>query len=238
MRRAPGESIASFVPYTNELILSGHFQKKVITVNYDFPGYAVACAPGLATATNPLHKNQIFYRETTSPGLYAPLLLIKVHAWSTTNLDIDNNDTGKLGLTNAHRIQIFDNSASIWGAGANDKGRYASAYGAADSGGAGYVRVTVDGAPDITPQADQDAVCASVDQGAAQAFIDYVIVDQEIDFRSTAKPSAIAANFAIDAIYVARINQRKLSGYDVMPTNFISAMKAACQRIIIDNPQI
>lgn len=237
MKRGPGSSVAGFVPYANEIILSGHFQKKVITVNYDFPGYLYACASKLATATNPLHKNQIFYRETTSPGKYAPLLLIMVHAWSTTNLDIDNSDTGKLGTGSAHLIHIWDNSASIWGAGSNDRGRYVSSYGAADSGGTGYVRATVGGAPDITPEADADAVCAAVDSGVVD-FQNYVIVDQEIDFRSTAKPSAIAADFAIDAIYVARINQRFLSGYSVFPTNFVAAMKAGNHRLFLDNPQV
>jgi len=232
MKRSPGSSVAGFVPYANELILSGHFQKKVITVNYNFPGYAVMCAPNLATGTNPLHKNQIFYREITSPGLYAPLVLIIVHAWSSTTLDIFNNDTGKLGTGSVAKISLWDNSASAWSSGAT----YVSSYGAADSGGAGYVRC-VTSACEGTPEADADAVVAGVDAGVAD-FINYVIVDQEIDFRATAKPAAIAADFAIDTIYVARINQRFLSGYSVLPSNFLATWKAACQRIIVDNPQI
>jgi len=237
MRRAPGESVAGFVPYTNELILSGVFQKKVITVNYDFPGYAVMASPNVAIADNSVEKNQIYYRETTSPGLYAPLMQIMVHAWSTTVLDIFNADTGKLGTGSGHKIHIWDNSASIWGAGTNDRTRYVSSYGAADSGGSGYVRCVASGGPDITAQADADFVCAAVDAGIVD-IINYVIVDQAVDFRATAQPSAIAANFAIDALYNARINQRKLAGYDVFASNFLAAMKAACQRIIIDNPQI
>lgn len=237
MRRAPGERVAAFVPYSNELILSGHFQKKVITVNYDFPGYRAIASPNVAVADNSLEKNQIFYRETTAPGLYAPLVLLIVHAWATTTLDIFNNDTGKLGTGSGHKIHIWDNNVSIWGAGSNDKGRYIVSYGAADSGSSGYVRTVTDGVSDITPEADADAVCAAVDSGIDD-IIEYVIVDQAIDLRSTAKPAAIGANFAIDAVYNARINQRKLAGYDVLPSNFIAAMKVACQRIIIDNPQI
>lgn len=237
MRRAPGQRVAAFVPYTNELILSGHFQKKVITVNYDFPGYRAMATPNVAIADNSIEKNQIYYRETSTPGLYAPLVLLIVHAWTSTDLDIFNDDTGKLGTGSGHKIHIWDNSASIWGAGSNDKGRYVSSYGADDSGGGGYVRCTVDGAPDITAQADQDAVCAAVDSGIDD-IIEYVIVDQAVDFRSSAKPAAIGADFAIDAVYNARINERKLAGYDVLPSSFIAAMKAACQRIIIDNPQI
>ena len=232
MKRSPGSSVVAFVPYANEIILSGIFQKKVITVNYDFPGYTVACAPNLATATNPLHKNQIFYRETTSPGKYAPLLLIMVHAWSSTTLDIFNNDTGKLGSGSAAKISLWDNSAVEWSSGST----YVSSYGAADSGSTGYVRC-VTSACQGTPEADKDAICAGVDAGVAD-FQNYVIVDQEIDFRSTAKPSAIAADFAIDAIYVARINQRFLSGYSVFPTAFVAAMKAANHRLFLDNPQI
>jgi len=232
MKRSPGSSVAAFVPYANEIILSGIFQKKVITVNYDFPGYTVACAPNLATATNPLQKNQIFYRERTSPGKYAPLLLIMVHAWSSTTLDIFNNDTGKLGSGSAAKISLWDNSAVEWSSGST----YVSSYGAADSGSTGYVRC-VTSACQGTPEADKDAICAGVDAGVA-GFQNYVIVDQEIDFRSTAKPSAIAADFAIDAIYVARINQRFLSGYSVFPTAFVAAMKAANHRLFLDNPQI
>jgi len=237
MRRAPGERIASFVPYTNELILSGHFQKKVITVDYDFPGYRAMAAPSIAIADNSLDKNQIFYRLTTSPGLYAPLVPIIIHAWGTTTLDIFNNDTGKLGTGATHDLKLWDNSASIWGVTGADQSRYVSSYGAADSGGSGYVRCVTDGVSGTTPEADADALVAAIDNGACN-FIEYVIVDQAIDMRSTAKPAAISANFAIDAIYNARINQRKLSGYDVLPSNFLAAMKAACQRIIIDNPQI
>ena len=237
MKRSPGSSVAAFVPYANEIILSGIFQKKVITVNYDFPGYAVACAPNLATATNPLHKNQIFYRETTSPGKYAPLLLLKIHAEGTSYFDLFNNDSNKLGTGSANLVHIWDNSASIWAAGTNDRDRYVSSVGAADSGGEGYARQTLNGDPTVTIQADQDACCAAIDSGIVD-FQNYVIVDQEIDFRSTAKPSAIAADFAIDAIYVARINQRFLSGYSVFPTAFVAAMKAANHRLFLDNPQI
>jgi len=184
-----------------------------------------------------LQKNQIFYRETTSPGKYAPLVLCIVHAWASTTLDIFNNDTGKLGTGSAAKIHIWDNSASIWGAGTNDRARYITSYGAADSGGAGYVRTVISGAADITPEADADAVCAAIDSGIVD-FKNYVVVDQEIDFRATAKPSAIAGDFAIDAIYVARLNQRMLSGYSVLPSNFVEAMKVANQRLYLDNPQI
>ena len=237
MNRAPGESVVGFVPYTNELILSGHFQKKVITVNYDFPGYRAMCSPNVAIADNSVEKNQIYYRETTSPGLYAPLNLVIIHAWGSTTLDIFNNDTGKLGTGATHDLKLWDNSASIWGVTGADQTRYVSSYGAADSGGSGYVRCVTDGVSGTTPEADADALCAGIDNGVCD-FINYVIVDQAVDFRTTAKPSAIGANFAIDAIYVARINQRKLAGYDVLPSNFLAKMKAACQRIIVDNPQI
>ena len=237
MRRSPGSSIAAFVPYANEILLSKNFQKKVLTVNYDFPGYTVMCAPNLATASNPLQKNQLFYRETTSPGKIAPLVLVIVHAWATTTLDIFNNDTGKLGTGAAAKIHIWDNSASIWGAGAHDRDRYVSSYGAADSGGSGYVRCVTDGVSAVTPEADVDAICAAVDAGIVD-FKNYVIIDQEIDFRTTAKPSAIASDFAIDGIYVARVNERFLSGYEVLPSNFLEAMKVANQRIYLDNPQI
>ena len=160
------------------------------------------------------------------------MLLCVVNAWATTTLDIDNVDTGKLGTGSAAKISLWDNSAVAWSSGAT----YVSSYGAADSGGAGFVRCATN-ACEGTPEATVDAVCAGVDAGVAD-FINYVIVDQAIDMRSTAKPSAIGANFAIDAIYVARVNQRKLAGYDVFPAAFLGAMKAACQRIIFDNPQI
>ncbi len=237
MRRAPGERVAGFVPYTNELILSGTFQKKVITVDYDFPGYRAMAAPNVAIADNSLDKNQIFYRSTTSPGLYCPLVLVIIHAWGSTTLDIFNNDTGKLGTGATHDLKLWDNSGSIWGAGGNDRDRYVSSYGAADSGGGGYVRCVTDGVSSTTPEADADALVAAIDDGPV-SFLEYVIIDQAIDMRSSAKPAAIGADFAIDAIYNARINQRKLSGYDVLPSNFLAAMKVGCQRIIIDNPQI
>jgi len=238
MRRAPGESIATFVPYTNELILSGHFQKKVITVNYDFPGYRYAAASRSDPANLPLAKNQIFYRERTSPGLYAPLLMNACHGLSTADVYVYNTDKNKLGAVDgATIIYWWDNSASAFASGTNDRNRYWASIGADDGHASGIAINVLNGAPSLTPEADVDWICAANDLGIID-MINYVIVDQEIDFRATAKPSAIGANFAIDAIYQARVNQRKISGYDFAGSNFISTLAAACQRIVFDNPQV
>lgn len=236
-KQAPGSSIAGFVPYANEIILSGIFQKKVITVNYDFPGYLYATQTKIDPATNPLQKNNIFYRETTSPGKYAPLLLNICHGVSTADVYIYNQDKNKMGSGSAALLMIWDNSASVWASGTNDRNRYFSSIGADDSHASGIAVNVINGAFSMTMEADADAICGAVDIGPVN-MIDYVVVDQEIDFRSVAKPSAIAGDFAIDAIYAARINQRFLNGYDVMPSNFIAALKAANQKLILDNPQI
>lgn len=238
MRRSPGSSVVGFVAKAHDILLSQHFQKKVITVNYDFPGYRYATVPGGDASLSPLQKNQIFYRERTSPGKYAPLELIIVNAYnSSPYIDVLNADKNKLGSGSAALISWFDNSASAWADSTNDHNRYVSAVGADDSGGAGYARLTLSGAPSLTPEDTKDAVCAGIDTGVID-MINYVVVDQELDFRATAKPAAIADDFAIDAIYAARLNQRFLNGYDVFPTNFVTALKAANQRLILDNPQI
>ena len=238
--RSPGNRVAAFVPYTNELILSGHFQKKVITVNYDFPGYLYATVQGADPALCPLQKNQIFYRETTAPGLYAPLLAVNIHTSSgatPTTIDVANADKNKLGSGATALLKAFDNSAKAYASGGNDLTRYISTIGADDSGGSGYATQTLSGAMAWTPEDDVDFLVSAIDSGVLD-FINYVIVDQEIDFRAAAKPAAIGSNFAIDALYVARINQRMLNGYDAMPSYFLDTWKAACQRIIVDNPQI
>jgi hypothetical protein len=237
MARNIGNSVAGNIPFVNDVVLSGHFQKKVITVNYDFPGYLYATAPAVDPSANGLQANNIFYREATSPGKYAPLLLCIVYANSTTQLDMKNNDASKLGSGSAALLHFFDNSAAVWASGTNDRNRYVSAIGAADSAGAGYARNTINGSLSMTVENTVDAVCAAVDAGVVD-FQNYVIVDQAIDFRSTAKPSAISADFAIDALYVARINQRMLNGYDVFPSAFLGAMKAGNMRLMLDNPQI
>lgn len=238
MRRAPGSSIAGFVPSANDILLSQHFQKKTITVNHDFAGYRYATVPGGDASLSPLQKNNIFYRETTSPGKYAALLLVVVNAYNASPyIDVLNADKNKLGSGSGALLHWFDNSAAAWATGAQDSTRYVTVVGADDSGGAGYARLTISGAPSLTPQDTADAVCAAVDSGIRN-MIDYVVVDQEIDFRATAKPSAISADFAIDAIYVGRLNQRFLNGYSTFPSAFIGALKAANQRLILDNPQI
>ena len=237
MQRAPGSDIAGFVPYSNEIILSGIFQKKVITINYDFPGYRYAAQGGVDPAANPLAKNQIFYREQTSPGKYAPLIMAIFHGISTNDVYLFNEDKNKFGSGSAALIGWFDNSAAVFASGTNDRDRYFSSIGADDSHAAGKAINVLNGAPSLTPEVDVDAIVGGIDVGYAD-MINYVIVDQEIDFRSVAKPAAISGDFAIDAIYAARINQRFLSGYDIMPSAFIGALKAANQKLILDNPQI
>ena len=114
-RGAPGESRLGYSLGPNELILSGVFQKKVITVNYNFPGYLYATAPGADPANNFLQKNQIFYREVTAPGLYAPLTLISIYTSTgaaPTTIDVANIDKNKLGSGSAALLHAFDNSAS------------------------------------------------------------------------------------------------------------------------------
>jgi len=235
--RAPGSSVAGFVPYSNELILSGIFQKKVITVNYDYPGYRYATQPGVDPADNPLQKNQIFYREQTAPGKYAPLLMAIFHGISTNDVYLFNVDKNKFGSGSAALLGWFDNSAAVFASGTNDRNRYFASIGADDSHATGLAINVLNGAPSLTPEVDTDAIVGGIDAGVYD-MINYVIVDQEIDLRTTAKPAAISGDFAIDAIYAARINQRFLNGYDIFPSAFIGALKAANQKLILDNPQI
>lgn len=241
-RGSPGESKIGYAVGPNELILSGTFQKKVITVNYNFPGYLYATAPGCDPVTNFLQKNQIFYRERTTPGLYAPLLLIPLKAYSTVgsnHIDVANIDKNKLGSGSAALLCFFDSANSVWASGTNDRNRYVSSIGADDSAtaGAGYAQLEISGAVSYTPTDTADAVCAGIDAGIVD-FSNYVIVDQEIDLRATAKPLAISADFALNALYAARINRRCLNGYDVFPANFITAFRSAQGKFIIDNPQV
>jgi len=238
---SPGETRLGNVLGPNELILSGTFQKRVVTINYDFPGYLYATAPVCDPANNVLQKNQIFYRETTSPGLYAPLLLINIVTYvnGDPSIQVLNDDKNKLGSGSAALLCFFDNSASAWASSTNDRDRYVSSIGADDSGdlGTGYAELTLSGTFTTTPEDTVDCICAGIDAGVVD-FSNYVIVDQEIDLRSSAKPSAIAANFALSAIYAARVNKRCLNGYDVFPANFISAFRAAQGKFIIDTPQV
>lgn len=235
--KSPGNSIAGFTPFQNEIILSGHFQKKVITVNYDFPGYRYATAAGADPATNPLQANQIFYREQTSPGKYAPLVTCPVHSISTADVALTNGDQNKYGSGASALVGWFDNSAAVFASGTNDRNRYFSSIGADDSSSSGYAKNVLNGAPSFTVEADTDLIVGGIDAGVYD-IINYVVVDQAIDLRAAAKPSAIGADFAIDAIYVARLNQRMLNGYSYFPSAFIGAIKAANQRLIFDNPQV
>ena len=240
MKRSPGSSIAGFVPYANEIVLSGIFQKKVITVNYDFPGYRYATAPGSDPASLPLQKNQLFFRERTSPGKYAPLILCPIYTTSgaaPTTIDVANVDKNKFGSGSAAILYAWDNSASAFASGTYDRSRYVSSIGADDSGSAGYATLTLNGAMSWTPEDTVDCLAVSIDLGIID-MINYVVVDQEIDLRAAALPAAISGDFAIDAIYNARLNQRFLNGYDVLPSTFLGVLKAANQKLNFDNPQI
>ena len=239
-RGSPQENRIGYSVGPNELILSGVFQKKVITVNYNFPGYLYATAPLCDPATNFLQKNQIFYRETTAPGLYAPLLLciiITSSGAAPTTIDVNNVDKNKFGSGSAALLHAWDNSASAFASGTNDRNRYVSSVGADDGGGSGYATLTLNGAMSWTPEDGVDALCAGIDAGVVD-FSNYVIVDQEIDFRAAAKPQAISADFALNALYAARINARSLNGYDVFPSNFIPKFKSAQGKFVIDVPQV
>ncbi|KKK50208.1 hypothetical protein LCGC14_3127330, partial [marine sediment metagenome] len=203
-RGAPGEKRLGYSLGPNELILSGTFQKKVITFNYNFPGYLYATAPNADPATNYLQKNQLCYRERTAPGLYAPLLLILNSDYTSgdPSIEVVNADKNKLGIGSSALLHFYDNSASVWASDTNDRNRYVSTIGADDSGnsGSGYAELTINGTFTTTPEDGVDCFCAGIDAGVVD-FANYVIVDQEIDLRSAAKPSAIAENFALNAVY-------------------------------------
>lgn len=240
-RGSPGEKRLGYVIGPNELILSGHFQKKVITVNYNSPGYLYATAPVSDPATNYLQKNQIYFRETTAPGLYAPLLLIlnSDYTLADPSIEVVNNDKNKLGSGSSALLCWFDSSASAWASGTNDRNRYVSVIGADDSGnaGSGFCELTISASFSGTPEDGVDVFCAGIDAGVVD-FSDYVIVDQEIDLRAVAKPAALTADFTLSALYAARINARVLNGYDVFPANFISKFKSAQGKFIIDKSQV
>ena len=240
-RGAPGERRLGYALGPNELILSGTFQKKVITFNYNFPGYLYATAPNADPATNYLQKNQLCYRERTAPGLYAPLTMVHLISYASgdPSIEVANIDKNKLGLGSSALLCFYDNDASIWAAGNDDRNRYVSTIGADDSGdaGTGYAELTISGTTTYTPEDTVDKVCAGIDAGIVD-FSNYVIVDQEIDLRSAAKPLAISANFALNAVYAARINARAINGYDVFAPTFIAKFKAAQGKFIIDIPQV
>ena len=240
MRKSPGSSIAGFVPYANEIVLSGIFQKKVITVNFDFPGYRYATQPGVDPATNPLQKNQLFFRERTSPGKYAPLILVPIYTSSgaaPTTIAVANVDKNKFGSGSAAILYAWDNSAAAFASGGNDRNRYVSTIGADDSHASGYATLTLSGAMSWTPEDTVDCLAVSLDLGIID-MINYVVVDQEIDLRTVALPAAISGDFAIDAIYNSRLNPRFLNGYNVLPSAFLGALNAANQKLNFDNPQI
>lgn len=238
--RSPGNNTIGYVPYENPVVLSQIFQKKAITVNYDFPGYRY-CTAYSRDPDSFLKMNNIFYRQTTSPGLYAPLqmVIIKTYATGDPSIEVLNNDKNKLGSGSAALLHFYDNSAGIWAVGAHDRDRYVSVIGADDSGdsGSGYTELTMDTDITYTPEAGVDAVCAAVDAGVVD-FTKYVLVDQEIDFRSGAQPSAISADFAIDAIYGARLNAQLINGATLWPAGFEAVFAAACQRLILDTVQV
>lgn len=239
--QSPGNRNVAFVPYSNEAILGRRVDKKTITVNYNFPGYLYATKATVDPATNPLQKNHLFYRETTTPGLYAPIIMpiLKSYASGDPSIEVPNNDKNKLGTGSANLLHFWDNSAAIFAAGTNDRNRYVTAVGADDSGdaGSGFAELTIDTAITYTPEATVDGVIACIDSGIVNVR-DYVLLDEAIDFRSVAKPAAISGDFAIDGIFGANVNYLFIEGYDLFPATFQTSLKDSIKDLRLDAPQI
>ncbi len=240
MVRSPGQSTIGFIPATNDAILSGEVFKKVITVNHDFPGYRYATKPTVDPANYPLQKNNLFYRETTSPGKYVPIIMsiLKSYASGDPSIEVPNNDKNKLGIGSANLLHFWDNSASAFASGGNDRDRYVTSVGADDSGdaGSGYAELTINGTITYTPEATVDGVIACIDSGIINV-INYVLVDEEIDLRAAAK-TVIGADFAIDGVYDARINTDHINGYDLLPATFKTALRDTIKKLMLDTPQL
>lgn len=239
--RTPGNQYVSHIPYSNEAILGPRVEKKPLTVNYNFPGYLYATKATVDPTTGRLQKNHLFYRERTTPGLWAPIIMPIVISYASgdPSIEVLNEDKNKLGTGAGNLLHFWDNDAAIFASGTNDRNRYVTAVGADDSGdgGSGNAELTIDTAITYTPEATVDGVIAALDSGIVD-IANYVLVDEEIDFRSTAKPAAISADFAIDGIYGARVNYNYIAGYDLFPAAFKTALRDNILGLIFDTPQI
>jgi len=232
MQNFIGNRVLGSVKRTQEIQLGAALAKKVGTIDYDFPGaaYYVGARIKAGAAGNEIGivpKNTIYFRQNVTPYKYQPLCLLKVLDYTIDGggsdvIAFEDSDAYMLGygetpVQYTHNIMLWDDSQSKWSDFESDavtirKG--AITYSAA-----------------LTNVAASDLI--SVGSGVADMH-NWVIFDEEVNLRSTAKPAAISADIIASLIYEGRINADALTQWPTMTANLKAKFREQCGRLFTD----
>ena len=227
------------VPYSNEAVLSGWFEKKPITIQYDFPGYKKYGKLGQTTDLGVVGKNTVYGRLATAPYKYRPLVMVKIYGSDGQNLTVRTADITKLiswnvenvsVVTNtAELVRIWDNSLKKFADGVNDQNRYISSI----TYNASQQNSTVSLSGSLTTPIETSADYILVGNGL-ENILDYVIIDEELNLRDDRKPKALSSDVHSSALYRCRVDSAKIEQYSDWSTNFWNQIRIQCNRIFWD----
>jgi len=222
------------IPYNNEAVIGNWFEKKDITIDYNFPGYRSYGLVAQTTDLGKIRKNTLLSAMSGgSSRVYRPVLLIPIVSSTDTIITVSTGDIKKLVTLNddltytpiaAELARIWDTSAGAYLSGANDQARYISSVNL--STGA----VTLNGALTSTPAADDFLQIGN----GLEDVRELVMVDEEIDLSVTAKPLAVDKNPVTSALYRGRFNTRYVTNWTDYPQTFKDYVILNVQRIYFD----
>ena len=233
MQNFIGNRVLGSVKRTQEIQLGQVLSKKVGTIDYDFPGAAYYVGSfrtgsgGTGNEVGVVPKNTIYFRQTTSPYKYQPLILMKIKTVGTaphSDFVVEGTDAYALGYgrgTNTGEdwyLQLWDVSQAKWSDFASDS-----------------TNVTATNTITTTTSLANPAVSdfLAIGKGAAD-FRNWVIFDEEVNLRSDAKPAAIGADVIASLIYDGRINGAAITQWRDMPASMKTEFQKQCGRLFAD----
>jgi len=253
MALAPSTRVLGYTGRTNELLLSAEFGKKVISVDYDYPGFASFGSPGVDTAAiyaaqvktvGKVPKNTLYYKinpaKSDHTGLYRPVVCVRLSGVVSTatypavgnSLNVHSLFTNAtVGALDSNLVRVWDVSAGAWMSGTNDQDRYIVSVSGADGAGSVTLNTAL-----TTATAAGDLMFVG---DGVENFDDWVVVEDSINFRADAKPFALDGDVIISALYRGRFNSRYITqhmwGTTYFPANLWAALRHSAQRMIFDD---
>lgn len=227
------------VPYNNEVVLSGWFEKKSITIDYDFPGFRNYGKLGQTSELGVVRKNSVYGRLSFSPYKYRPIVMVKIYGSDGQNLTVRTADITKLiswnianvsVLTDASElVRVWDDSSGSFMSGVNDQNRYIASvtYNASSQNST----ICLSGMLTSAVEANADYILVG---NGLENFLDYVIVDEEVNFRTDRRPVPLMEDVHSSALYRCRVNAEKIEQYRDWPASFFNKLALTCSRVFWD----
>lgn len=227
------------IPYQNEAVLSNWFEKKAITIDYDFPGVKQYGRLGQSSSLGIVPKNSVYFRQSDSPYKYRPLVMIIIYGSDGQNLTVRTVDIPKLIKWNVENVSItsftgelvrvWDNSAKQFMNATGDENRYISSV--TYNSGQTNSTIHLSGSLATSVEATKDYIGLSA---GLEDFENYVIVDEEVNFRDDRRPKPHTSDVYNSALYRCRVNTDKISQWRDWSDNFKKQIRLQSRGIFWD----